>query len=41
MQFIGLQKLICIAASLLPKVVPDWVDIFSGQSSNIMVLQQF
>ena len=40
MQFIRLPKPIDIAESVLPALVADWVDTYSVQSINMIVLQQ-
>ena len=40
MQFIRLPKPVDIAGRVLPELVVDWVDTYSVQSINIIVLQQ-
>jgi len=40
MQFIRLPKLIDIAERILPELVADWVDTYSVQSINIIILQK-
>jgi hypothetical protein len=40
MQFIRLPKPIDIAEKVLPELVADWADTYSGQSINLLAPQQ-